>query len=561
MPQKTEKGDSGFASLLLDSRLQRVLASMKFEKPTPIQVRLIPLALEGKDIVAQAKTGSGKTFAYAIPLVELILRRKSSSAESTISSLILVPTKELAEQVTKHITELIVFCRNAVKVVNLSQSLSEAMQKVQIAEKPDILVCTPSRAVSHIEKNANLLSTIQHMVLDEADLLLSFGYENDLSLLSKAMRAECQKILTSATMNADIGQVKSLLSENPVYVKLDDKDETQQLRQFYVRCSSEDRFLLLYVILKLKLINGKTIIFVNDVNSGYHLRLFLEQFGIKTCVLNSQLPISSRTHIVEEFQKAAFNILIATEECHLTVSDGKRVESSTVPLKRKRSKGGDKESGVIRGVDFQNVSCVINFDLPKSAKSYIHRVGRTGRAGKAGMAISFVVIASAVSKNKKFERGHETDEGILKNIQQSQDELGNKLSPYAFHMSQVNAFRYRMQDALRAVTQSAVTEARIKEVSNELLASTKLKRHFEEYPEDLQHLRHDKELRTASTQQHLKNVPSYLLPEGTWAQRIDSGPTSMRKTSENRVRKARRRTKAGNRRSRRDPLRGANRRK
>lgn len=329
----------------------------------------------------------------------------------------------------------------------------------------------------------------------------------------------------------------------------------------------------MYVIFKLKLVKGKCIIFVGDIDRCYRLKLFLEQFGIRSCVLNSELPVNSRIHIVDEFNKNVYEIIIATDENEVlgdeeedeAESESKPKESPLAtttpttttetdptpttkkPPKKKRKKvRRDKEYGVSRGIDFQNVACVLNFDLPTSSKSYTHRIGRTARAGKTGMALSFVIPEALFRAHKPTSHPScEHDEKVLAKITRHQRKRGKEVRPYTFDMKRVEAFRYRMDDALRAVTRVAVREARTREIRQELLASEKLKRHFEENPADLVHLRHDGELRAAKVQPHLKHVPDYLLPmAGKAASSALDGTgrgsfVSIRKVSDNRIRKAR----------------------
>lgn len=186
------------------------------------------------------------------------------------------------------------------------------------------------------------------------------------------------------------------------------------------------------------------------------------------------------------------------------------------PSKRTKGAKGDKYYGVARGIDFQNVAAVVNFDLPTSSKSYTHRIGRTARAGKTGMALSFVVPIDEFHKHKPTSiPSHEHDEKVLAKITKVQEKNGHRVEPYSFDMKKLDGFRYRMIDALRAVTGIAVREARVRELRQELIKSEKLKRHFEENPEELRHLRHDGELRAARVQPHLKHVPDYLLPGGS----------------------------------------------
>ena len=343
---------------------------------------------------------------------------------------------------------------------------------------------------------------------------------------------------------------------------------------------------------KLKLIKGKCIIFVADIDRCYRLKLFFEQFGIKSCVLNSELPVNSRVHVVDEFNKNIYDIIIASDEHEvLDVREERRAKKpktddgglnknhgdedaadgedrnfedlegealhndsasdngkSHKALKKQGKKSKkSKEYGVSRGIDFQNIACVLNFDLPTSSKSYTHRIGRTARAGKTGMALSFVVPAEHYHKHKSMSLpSARHDEEVLGQIMRSEQEKGNEVKDYHFDMKQVQSFRYRMNDALRAVTRLAIRKARTRELRQELLKSEKLKRHFEENPEDLHHLRHDGDLRAARTQPHLKHVPDYLMPsngrKGIAGE--DVGFVGLRRTTDNRIRKARMQNRA-----------------
>ncbi len=285
---------------------------------------------------------------------------------------------------------------------------------------------------------------------------------------------------------------------------------------------------MVYVIFKLKLIKGKCIIFVGDIDRCYRLKLYLEQFGIKSCVLNSELPVNSRIHVVEEFNKNIYDIIIATDEQEIAGKSMNGEQNSKgqpngskqtngdptdAPRKRRKKDRRDTEYGVSRGIDFKNVACVLNFDLPTSSTSYTHRIGRTARAGNSGMALSFVIPRDLYRKHKSTSiPSTKNDEAVLEQIIADQREKGKEVTPYQFDMKQVIAFRYRMEDALRAVTGLAVREARAREIRQELLKSEKLKRHFEENPSDLHHLRHDNESRAARIQSHMKHIPDYLLP-------------------------------------------------
>lgn len=520
--------DSTWSSFNLDPRLIQAIDHVGFSNPTYVQSSAIPLALEEKrDIIAKASTGSGKTAAYCIPILNNLFT--SETEEKSIKSVILVPTRELSSQVTKFLEQLLLFNSDKVSVLNLSSNISEQVLNSLLINKPDIVISTPAKLLQFLEKNVNSnlinLSKVQSLTIDEVDLVISYGYSDDLQKLGAYLPAKknLQTYLMSATINDEVNELKSRFCTKPAILKLDDDEATQNnLVQYYAKTTEFDKFLLAYVIFKLNLIKGKTIIFVNNIDRGYRLKLFLEQFGIRSCILNSELPVNSRIHIVEEFNKNIYKLLIATDENSNNRSemdvDSDQEQDNVQENDRKSTKGdkqnNGKEYGVSRGVDFKNVACVLNFDLPTSSKAYIHRIGRTARAGKSGMALSFVIPLKEVGKHKTAcLKTAKKDEKILRRIVKQQSRSGFDIKPYQFDMKQVEGFRYRAEDAFRAVTLVSIKEARYKELKEEILTSDKLKRFFEENPQDLSALRHDKELHPAKVQAHLKRVPEYLLPE------------------------------------------------
>ncbi|VVT58206.1 uncharacterized protein SAPINGB_P006090 [Magnusiomyces paraingens] len=621
--------DTTFAELDLDSRLLQALSLIKLYKPTPIQVKAIPLALGlKKDIIGRAKTGSGKTVAYAIPIVESILQESVKSQSETSSThkgavgnraIILVPSRELADQVAKLFKSLTIFADKLVGVVNVSSqqsssatatTSSENIMASLLATKPAIIVGTPAKVLAHIQSGSIDASAISYLVIDEADLILSYGFREDLDALAQLLpvKKTIQTWLMSATISEDINDIKAAFCrKNLAVLRLEDNvgeaggASSNKLLQYYVKTSEIDKFLLIYVIFKLRLIRGKTLIFVNNIERCYQLKLFLEQFGIKSIVLNSELPIASRLHIVEEFNRNVYDLLIATDENTHYMEDGEKdeeeekeeeqeqEEGKETQKKRRRNKkskfSSDKEYSVSRGVDFRNVACVLNFDLPTSATVYTHRIGRTARANKSGMALSFVVPRKDWRKKEYRTASLDTakkDEKVLARVMKHQEKKRAKalkrlgldeeqiasssgvpegysendaaviIQPYVFDMKQMESFRYRMEGAFRAVTKMAVREARIKEIRQELLTSEKLKRHFEENPEDLAFLRHDKELHAAKVQPHLKRVPQYLLPSQArgglntlqpQSQQQQQQYVSARKNNSNRIKKQQRQQK------------------
>ncbi|KAL1627947.1 ATP-dependent DNA/RNA helicase [Diplodia seriata] len=570
-----------FDSLGLDPRLLQGIVRQKFSTPTSVQAKAIPLALEGKDILARSKTGSGKTAAYLLPILHSILKRKNGeSFTKCTSALILVPTRELAGQVTKTIEAFATFCGQHVRVANITLREDDAVQRARLADSPDIVVATPGRACVNLNAAALSLDQLVHLVIDEADLVLSYGYDDDLESISKSIPKGTQTFLMSATLSSDLDDLKGLFCRDPVLLELDEEEKDEgKVSQYIVKCAEDEKFLLIYAIFMLKLVKGKVIVFVGDIDRCYRLKLFLEQFGIKSCVLNSELPVNSRIHVVEEFNRNVYDIIIAADEHEVLGDEDKKkrkskggekeeegdnadgekedaemedadgaeakasAKSTEPPKKKQKGRKKDKEYGIARGIDFQNVSLVLNFDLPTSSKSYTHRIGRTARAGKNGMAISFVIPKDQYRKHKPTSiESCKNDEEVLAKITKSQGKKGNAIQPYLFDMKKLEGFRYRLGDALRAVTRIAVREARARELRQELLKSEKLKRHFEENPQDLQHLRHDGEVRTARQQPHLKHVPEYLLPAGGQREvEREIGFVGFRKDEgrDNRIRKAR----------------------
>ncbi|CAK9440132.1 uncharacterized protein LODBEIA_P42320 [Lodderomyces beijingensis] len=568
--------DTTWDSLNLDARLLQAIDKLGFESPTLIQSSAIPLALDEKrDIIARASTGSGKTAAYAIPIIQNILACTDGKSSSGTQAIILVPTRELSNQVYQFMEKLIKFSNNKIGILNLASNYSDQVLKLLLTSQPAVIISTPSKLIQTLEASDEQgtiidLNNVKSLTIDEVDLILSFGYKEDLEKLEKYLpvKKNLQTFLMSATINDDLNDLKSKFCTKPAILKLDDaQSSANKLVQFYARTTEFDKFLLCYVIFKLNLIKGKTIVFVNNIDRGYRLKLFLEQFGIRCCLLNSELPINSRLHVVEEFNKNVYHLLIATDDLSMEKEeqddgdDGEEEETKVKESQDKKSKDKeskavtkksrkDKEYGVSRGVDFRNVACVLNFDLPTTSKAYVHRVGRTARAGKSGMALSFVVPEKEVGKHKTASLASaKKDEKILNRVVKQQSKNGLEVKPYQFDMKQVEGFRYRADDAFRAVTQTAIREARVKELKNELINSEKLKRFFQENPQDLASLRHDKELHPTRIQPHLKRLPQYLLPESARSDVKNIGFVPFHKNKVNKHRK-----KASKGKKKHDPL-------
>lgn len=512
--------------------------------------------------------------AYSIPVIQKILAKKSLLEErggggegdesededdtrrsdgATVKGVILVPTRELCTQVAKVIDDLTYYCADHVKVVVLSSSstkksdVSALQQEALLRDQPDIVVATPAGLVTHVRSGKlNLKKSVETLVVDEADLILSFGYANDVTEIMKSLPKTCQGFLMSATLSPELNKLKHVVLHSPAVLKLEEDDENDaennvkdgNLLQFYLDLPSKDKFLVLYVFVKLGLLKGKGLFFVNTIDGGYRLKLFLEQFHIRSAVLNAELPLRSRLNIIEHFNVGNFDYLIATDEA-TDVSGKSQTEDENEAGKKKSKKSNkrrkrDGEYGVSRGLDFRGVSFVVNVDLPVSPESYTHRIGRTARGGANGVALTLLDS----SKNEEAEMLFHIQEsqptkaamngsgdGELKESTEDgiQEEGGAGMHPQVqrqpcpldFDLKEIEGFRYRVEDVARAVTKVAIRETRAAEVKAEILNSERLQAHFDENPADLQLLQHDRQAtKITKVQDHLKHVPTYMLPRG-----------------------------------------------
>ncbi|KAJ4714676.1 DEAD-box ATP-dependent RNA helicase [Melia azedarach] len=511
--------EKNFEELGLDLRLVHALNKKGIEKPTPIQQVAIPLILEGKDVVARAKTGSGKTFAYILPLLHRLFNESLPKSKLAPAALILVPTRELCQQVYSEVMSLIELCKGQVqlKVVQLTSSMPASDLRAALAGPPDIVIstpgCIPKCLSTGVLQSKSFSDSLKILVLDEADLLLSYGYEDDLKALTGLIPRGCQCLLMSATSSADVEKLKKLILHNPYILTLpevgDVKDEIipKNVQQFWISCSERDKLLYILALLKLELVQKIALIFTNTIDMGFRLKLFLEKFGIKSAILNAELPQNSRLHILEEFNAGLFDYLIATDDTQTKereqTDEGGHVDSKK-SKKHARAKL-DSEFGVVRGIDFKNVHTVINFEMPQNVAGYVHRIGRTGRAYNTGASVSLV----------------STDEmEILEEIKSFLGDDENKdskvIAPFPLLTKNVvESLRYRAEDVAKSVTKVAVRESRAQDLRNEILNSEKLKAHFEVNPRDLDLLKHDKDLSKRPADPHLRDVPDYLLDPTT----------------------------------------------
>ncbi|KAI6226286.1 RNA helicase [Aphelenchoides fujianensis] len=511
MSTKTKKAvvpvaPTTFADFDLDGRLLQALNEMGWEKPTTVQGAMIPQLLQGANVCARARTGTGKTGAFLLPLIQRVLQcTNEAESEQTEGpfALVLAPTKELAKQIFSVLTQLIARFP-FLQALNLSER-EQATEELALGSAMDVLVATPARLVEVAKKRSKLLKHVKFVVLDEADLFVSFGYREDLIKLKKFLPAKFQSVMTSATLEEDMSELKTMFASGTVMsLKLKESQlpSADQLSQYHVYVErDEERFAVMISLLKLKLLVGKTIFFVD---SG---------FKVKSCVLNSQMPANSRSHVIQEFNEGKYRYIIASdardavgpEQDEEAGEEPQEEESGKSGKKQKRNKkpriAHDRESGVSRGIDFHFVSNVVNFDFPSSTDLYIHRVGRTARGYNRGTAISFITP----QERPQFE-------AVQEDINAQMGE--NSIVPYEVRMSDFDSFLLRTREVLSAITKSVIREARLAEIKRQLLESKRLEAYFAKNPREKEALENDRRLfglKLHST--GIADVADYMVPK------------------------------------------------
>lgn len=346
-----------FRSLGLPELLLQSLEAMKFDAPTPIQAQTIPLALEGKDVLGSAQTGTGKTAAFGIPLVHYLLANPKASA------LVLTPTRELAVQVLDTVKQLL-GRKSGIKSALLIGGEPIFRQLRQLDGNPRIIIGTPGRINDHLDRQSLELNTASFLVLDEADRMLDMGFAPQLEQIADYLPKERQTLMFSATMTPTIERLAGAYLNKPVRVSVGSTSKpTENVEQENIQTSEAEKFDVL--LEKIKSDQGSIIIFVKTKFGTEKLAKKLHDAGYKADAIHGDLRQSARDRVIKGFRDGKYQILVATDVA-------------------------------ARGLDIPHIGCVINFDLPQSPEDYIHRIGRTGRAGAKGKAINIISRADAV---------------------------------------------------------------------------------------------------------------------------------------------------------------------
>ena len=347
-----------FSELELDESLLEALQSKGFTRPTAIQAAAIPPALEGRDVLGSAPTGTGKTAAYLLPALQHLLdfpRKKSGPPRI----LILTPTRELAMQVADHAREL---AKNThLDLATITGGVAYMNHAEVFSENQDIVVATTGRLMQYIKEENFDCRSVETLILDEADRMLDLGFAQDIEHIAGETRWRKQTLLFSATLEGDaIKDFAERLLEDPVEVSADPSTrERKKIHQWYYRADDFDhKFKLLEHLLKQEDAT-RTIVFVRKRERVHELADKLRSVGINNCYLEGEMAQVKRTEGIKRLTEGRVNVLVATDVA-------------------------------ARGIDIPDVSHVINFDMPRSGDTYLHRIGRTGRAGRKGTAISLV---------------------------------------------------------------------------------------------------------------------------------------------------------------------------
>jgi ATP-dependent RNA helicase DeaD len=338
-----------FNELGLRQETINAVKQIGFLDPTPIQKKCIPLIKLGQDIVAQSLTGSGKTAAFGIPIVEKVIPGKG------IQALVLVPTRELAEQVKEAITSFSSFLR--LKVISVYGGVGMAPQVAGL-RTAEIVVATPGRLLDHIGRGTIQLNNINTLVLDEADKMFEMGFIDDVNEIISHLPRQRQTMLFSATIPREVNQVVSRHLTNPVSVKEQIHVDKDLLNQIYYNIQPRDKFSLLVHLLKKKT-PGLAIIFCGTRSEVDVLTKNLKTQGIHAMAVHGGLSQDKRTKALDLLRQEQIDVLVATDVA-------------------------------ARGIDVQNISHVYNYDSAKNAKEYTHRIGRTARAGNRGEAVTLL---------------------------------------------------------------------------------------------------------------------------------------------------------------------------
>ena len=347
--ENSTNGTDLFRKLGIIEPIAKVIEEERFEEPSEIQEKTIPLILEGKDVIAGSATGSGKTLAFAAGIIQ------NSTKGNGIQALILTPTRELAVQVTKALMKFAKY--NHLNVISIYGGVSINPQ-IDGLRKADVVVGTPGRLTDHIQRRTINLSKIKMLVLDEADRMLDMGFIDDVEIIIRQCPTKRQTLLFSATITRDIAHLSSKYMADPVKISAEAQVDPSKLTQIFYDVPDNIKFSLLVHLLNHEH-TGLVMVFCNSRKTADFVSKNLSAAGIEAQAIHGGFAQAKRERTLEKFHSAKAHVLVCTDVA-------------------------------ARGLDIKGVSHIYNYDIPRDSKDYIHRIGRTARAGKEGKAISLL---------------------------------------------------------------------------------------------------------------------------------------------------------------------------
>lgn len=355
-----------FKELKLNPSILKALTARNYTHPTPIQALSIPEILAGKDLVASAQTGTGKTAAFVLPALQLLSDQATPQKKPRV--LILTPTRELAAQITDAAAAYGKFLQ--FNIISLVGGMGYPQQIKQLSRQVDIIVATPGRLMDHMERGRVDLSKIEMLVLDEADRMLDMGFIDDVRTIAKATSASRQTLLFSATVNSQLSKIIKTLLKDPATIDFSHEAMAPDriTQTVYWADSIQHKTKLLEHLLQSENI-FKAIIFTATKRHADQLAEDLREDGFQAAALHGDLKQAARNRTVEQLRRGKIQYVVATDVA-------------------------------ARGIDISDLTHVINYDLPKFSEDYVHRIGRTGRAGKTGIAISFALHSERINLQK-----------------------------------------------------------------------------------------------------------------------------------------------------------------
>ncbi|RXK08215.1 DEAD/DEAH box helicase [Halarcobacter bivalviorum] len=348
-----------FCEFGLKEPINKALTELGLEKPTQIQEKVIPLVLEKFDVMAKAQTGSGKTASFILPILENFLNNPYEG-KAKIRTLVLAPTRELALQVSNSFQSLSKYFNKKPKITTIIGGEDISQQLLDVQKGSDIVVATAGRLLDIISKKQINLSNLEYFVLDEADKLLDLGFSEELDLILEQIPRKRQNLLFSATYPPKVLEIASKITKEAKKVFLEQSQTVELINQRAIKVNSENRSALLRYLLK-EHNWDKVLVFMATNRAADNLAAKFRKYGFNAESFHGHLDQEERNYTLEDFKNKEIDILFSSDIA-------------------------------ARGLHIEDISCVVNYDLPRSPADYVHRIGRTARAGKSGDAISFITL-------------------------------------------------------------------------------------------------------------------------------------------------------------------------